>query len=63
MELRGRNDKIKTELNNQAKAKLQEYKLAKYKEKLRYKLAKKGIKMDFSYLIDNWIDIFIANFS
>lgn len=62
MELRGRNDKIKTELNNQAKAKLQEYKLAKYKEKLRYKLAKKGIKMDFSYLIDNWIDIFIANF-
>lgn len=62
MELQGKNDKIKSELNNQAKVKLQEYKLAKYKEKLRYKLAKKGIKMDFSYLVDNWVDTFIENY-
>lgn len=50
-------------LKNKMKDKIQQYKLEKYKAKLRYKLAKKGIKMDFSYLVDDWVDVFITNFN
>lgn len=61
--VKGRQQKERQILNNEMRDKLQQYKLEKYKQKLRYKLAKKGIKMDFSYLIDDWVDIFIVNFS
>lgn len=61
--VKGKQQKEKQILNNEMREKLQQYKLEKYKQKLRYKLAKKGIKMDFSYLIDDWVDIFISNFS